>query len=107
MSTVEPVMNLHPEPLTACETAGPVGCRSCDLPEICRVAGVLAFDAGRSRQSTGALRAVDAGAALFRAGDPAHAVYAVRQGLLKTVRVTADGEEQILSLNTPGEVLGL
>ena len=44
---------------------------------------------------------------MFRAGDPAHSLYAVRQGLLKTVHVNADGDEQILALNTPGEVLGL
>jgi len=77
------------------------------LHEICRLGGVLAFDSNRSRQSTGALRTVQAGAALFRAGDPAHTVYAVRQGLLKTVRVSAEGDEQILALHTPGEVLGL
>ena len=100
-------MNPHPEPSAACDAAGPIGCRTCDLHEICRLAGVLAFDASRSRQSTGALRTVQAGAPLFRAGDPAHTVYAVRQGLLKTVRMNADGDEQILTLNTPGEVLGL
>lgn len=97
----------NPQPSIACAAAGPIGCRSCDLHEICRVAGVLAFDANRSRQSTGALRTVQAGAALFRAGDPAQTVFAVRQGLLKTVRVSAEGDEQILSLHTPGEVLGL
>jgi CRP/FNR family transcriptional regulator len=34
-------------------------------------------------------------------------LYAVRQGMLKTVHVNAEGEEQILALNIPGEVLGL
>jgi CRP/FNR family transcriptional regulator len=97
----------NPEASIACAAAGPIGCLSCDLLEICRAAGVLAFDANRSRQSTGALRTVQAGAALFRTGDPAHTVFAVRQGLLKTVRVSAEGDEQILSLHTPGEVLGL
>ena len=68
---------------------------------------MLAYGTGRSRQSTGILRAVKAGEHLFRAGDPAHMLYAVRQGLLKTVHVSAEGDEQILSLNTPGEVVGL
>ena len=100
-------MNSNPDSSAACGALGPIGRQSCDLHEICRLAGVLAFDASRSRQSTGSLRTVQAGTPLFRSGDPAHTVYAVRQGLLKTVRVSAEGDEQILALNTPGEVLGL
>ena len=96
----------HRRPTTS-QGAGPVGCRHCDLNEICRLTGLLAFDAGRSRQSTGQLRAVPAGTALFRAGERAEKLYAVRQGLLKTARVDQAGEEQILALNMPGEVLGL
>src|SRR5262245_46354259 len=86
---------------------GPIACRSCDLNEICRLSGLIAFDGGRARQPTGALRTVPAGAPLYRTGDPAHSLYAVRQGLLKTVRVSADGDEHIVELNAPGEVLGL
>lgn len=86
---------------------GPVGCRSCDLHEICRLGGLIAFDVGRSRQSTGALRTVPGGTHLYRAGEPGHMLYAVRQGMLKTVHVDAEGNEQILALNIPGEVLGL
>jgi CRP/FNR family transcriptional regulator, anaerobic regulatory protein len=89
------------------DAIGPIACRSCDLNEICRLSGLIAFDGGRGRQPTGALRAVRAGAPLFRAGAPAHSLYAVRQGMLKTVCVSADGDEHILALNTPGDVLGL
>ncbi len=91
----------------ACASAGPVGCRSCDLHEICRLTGLLAFDTGRSRQSTGALRPVRAGEPLYRAGDPAHNLYAVRQGMLKSVHVGPDGDQQIVAYYAPGEVLGL
>ena len=71
------------------------------------MSGLIAFDGGRVRQQNGRLRKARAGEPLFRAGDPAHCIYAVRQGMLKTVHVNADGDEQILALNTPGEVLGL
>lgn len=67
----------------------------------------MALDAGPRGQSTGALRIVDAGAPLFRMGTPAYSIYAVRQGMLKSVRVSADGEETILGIHTPGELLGL
>lgn len=100
-------MNARPAKSPDCKSPGPVGCRSCDLHEICRLTGLLGYHCGRSRQSTGTLRTLDAGDRLFRAGDRAQLLYAVRQGLLKTVQVSADGDEQILSLNTPGEVLGL
>ena len=86
---------------------GPIACRSCDLHEICRLSGLIAFDGGRARQPTGGLRTLHAGEALFRAGDSARCLYAVRQGLLKTVHLDVDGNEEILALNTPGEVLGL
>ena len=90
-----------------CEGVGPVGCRACDLHEICRLTGLLAYNSGRSRQSTGALRSVKAGERLFRAGDRAYFLYAIRQGLAKTVQVDAEGVEHILAINAPGEVLGL
>src|SRR5262245_38603914 len=97
----------HRERRSQCHSVGPVGCRSCDLHDICRLGGLIAFDTGRSRQSTGALRTVPSGTHLYRAGDPAQMLYAVRQGMLKTVHVGPEGDEQILSLNIPGEVLGL
>lgn len=88
-------------------TIGPIACRSCDLNEICRLSGLIAFEGGRGRQPTGSLRTLRRGAPLFRAGAPAHSLYAVRQGMLKTVQISAEGEEHILALHTPGEVLGL
>jgi CRP/FNR family transcriptional regulator len=101
------IMTARPSRDSRRASIGPIACRSCDLNEICRLAGLIAFDGGRSRESTGALRTVSAGTPLFRAGAPAHALYAVRQGMLKTVRVSADGDEQIVALHTPGEILGL
>lgn len=87
-----------------CGPPGPVACRSCDLNEVCRL---MALEAGPKGQALGALRTVEAGAPLFRAGMPAQSIYAVRQGLLKSVRVTLEGEEHVLGIHTPGELLGL
>lgn len=92
---------------SSCPDMGPIACRFCDLNEICRLAGLIAFEGGPRRHPTGALRSVRAGAPLFRAGTPAHSLYAVRQGMLKTVQLSAEGDERILALHMPGEVLGL
>jgi CRP/FNR family transcriptional regulator len=86
---------------------GPIACSACDLNEICRLSGLIALEGGHTRQSTGTMRVVRPGTHLYRTGSPANCLYAVRQGLLKLVHVTADGDEHTVGLATPGEVLGL
>jgi len=48
-----------------------------------------------------------AGSYLFRADGRARGIYAVRYGTLKTVALTSDGDEQVLSFHVPGDVIGL
>lgn len=88
------------------EPAGPIACRSCDLHEVCRLCGMIAIGESRGLQRTGALRTLRPGTRLFRAGEPAHSLFAVRQGMLKTVEVGAEGEERIVAVSTPGDMLG-
>lgn len=94
-------------PETVSAAAGPVSCRSCDLYEICRRCDRIAIEEERGLRRTGALRTVRAGARLYRAGTPAHSIFAVRQGMVKTVRVDPDGEERIVAISLPGDVLGV
>lgn len=92
---------------TDCEPAGPIACGSCDLNEVCRLCGLIALETAGARQSTGALRTLEPGAPLFRTGTSANSIYAIRQGMIKTARVTDDGDERVLGVHTPGEALGL
>lgn len=94
-------------PIGVSTSPGPVACSACDLNEVCRLSGLIALEGGRPRQSTGTQRLVNPGAYLYHTGAPATALYAVRQGLLKVVHVTADGDEHTLGVAMPGEVLGL
>lgn len=87
-------------------SAGPIACRSCDLHEVCRLCGLIAIEEQHGLQRTGALRTLRPGARLFRAGEPAHSLFSVRQGMLKTVEIGADGEERIIGISTPGDVVG-
>lgn len=101
-------MSTHQRRLpSADDPPGPIACRSCDLNEVCRLCGLIALDGGRTRVSTGTLRTIEPGASLFRAGAPGVAIYALRQGMLKSVRLTAEGEERVLGIHTPGDVVGL
>jgi CRP/FNR family transcriptional regulator len=86
---------------------GPIACRSCDLNEVCRLCGLIALERGPARRTFGALRTVRTGAPLFRGGTPSDAIYAVRQGMFKRVHVDADGEEHLLGVVLPGDVVGL
>ena len=84
----------------------PIACRACDLNAICRLTGLLANESTRPRR-TGGLRTLRSGAVLFRAGAPAHTLFAIRQGTMKLTHVTTEGDERIVSFHVPGEVLGL
>lgn len=44
---------------------------------------------------------------VFRTGEAFRAIYAVRQGTVKTVVVNREGHEQVLGFYLPGEVVGL
>jgi len=44
---------------------------------------------------------------LYRAGEPFHALYAIRVGSLKAALLAEDGREQVVGFHMPGEILGL
>ncbi|HEU4604091.1 MAG TPA: cyclic nucleotide-binding domain-containing protein, partial [Steroidobacteraceae bacterium] len=74
---------------------------------ICRLTGLIALEGARSRRPTTALRSIPPGRVLFHAGTAATSMYAIRRGTVKLTRITADGDEEIQSFHTAGEVLGL
>lgn len=47
------------------------------------------------------------GQSLYDEADPALGVFTIRQGMVKLVRVTADGRERIVRVLLPGDVAGL
>jgi CRP-like cAMP-binding protein len=47
------------------------------------------------------------GQALYEASDQALGVFTLRKGLIKLVRVTADGRERVVRVLFPGDVVGL
>lgn len=85
----------------------PIACRDCDLNELCRLAVLIAHRDGRERPAAGSFRMIDCGKSLFRCGDPATSLFAVRQGSIKIVHLTEDGHERVVGFHVPGEVFGL
>lgn len=52
-------------------------------------------------------RRVKRGEAVFHAGDPFSAIYAIRSGFFKTANVDAQGNEQVMGFFMRGELFGL
>ncbi len=84
-----------------------VSCENCNLHELC-------FPHGMSDDEMKQLDAVvkqrnplQKNDYLYRDGDTAGAIYAVRSGSIKTAAESANGDEQIVGFHLAGEVLGL
>lgn len=90
------------------ETAGLIRkCAHCSLRTLCLPAGVDRGELASLEQRVVKTPPIDAGRFLFHGGDQARSVYVVRFGSFKSVRVSKDGEEQIVGVHLAGEVFGL
>lgn len=84
-----------------------VGCGDCGLREICLPHGLDARARGELEHCIRRRRPLRRGEMLYVDGRPAHSLYAIRCGSLKTYAVSPDGEEFVQGFYLPGEVLGL
>ena len=82
-------------------------CSNCNLRELCLPMRIGDEDMARVEQVVFARRRLKRGDSLFKAGDPFHALYAIRSGFLKTMVLNADGREQVTGFQMGGELLGL
>ena len=82
-------------------------CASCNLRELCLPRQIVESDMARVEEVVFARRRLKRGDTLFKAGDPFHALYAIRSGFLKTTVLNADGREQVTGFQMGGELLGL
>jgi CRP/FNR family transcriptional regulator len=82
-------------------------CGQCVLNALCVPEGL----SGRDRQDYTSLvfhyRRLQAGQALFRAGEAFNHLYFVKTGSLKSMVLTGDGREQVTGFHFAGDALGL
>jgi len=82
-------------------------CLNCSLRELCLPVGLSADE----MQQVDALIVnrikLEKDEALYRVGEPFHALYAIRLGSLKTQMLVEDGREQVAGYHMPGEIIGL
>lgn len=85
---------------------GPPQCRTCGMRDHVLFSALSNEEFAHIRQPIDEPR-FDKGEQVYRAGDPAGHFYTVREGLVKLVHESQDGEEHILRLVKRGDVLGL
>lgn len=107
-----PKDNQEPDPLPEkrhCRTRPgrqtPVACAQCELSGFLQLFDDIPLELAQVflfRQQP-----LPRGEVLFRAGEPFHGVYAVKEGGIKNFSLTPQGEECISGFSLPGELVGL
>ncbi len=82
-------------------------CASCNVRDACVARGLAKEDAAGLFDIRFGRQRVKAGHALYRAGDPFGAIYAVRAGFLKSSFALEDGRDQVTGFHMAGEIVGL
>ena len=82
-------------------------CVNCSMRALCLPVGLDAEALAKVDALVGTRSRVRKNGALYRAGDPFEALYAVWVGSLKTTVLSEDGREQVAGCHLPGDILGL
>ena len=83
-----------------------IQCQACSMRALCLP---VAFTSDQIKQFDGLISRhtkLKKHDSLYRAGDPFHALYAIRFGSLKTTVLAEDGREQVLGFHMLGEIVG-
>jgi len=84
-----------------------ISCSTCNLRELCLTGGLCAADVERVQDIVHTRTRIKRGEVLFQAGDPFHAVYAIRSGFFKSSVIDDEGREQVTGFYMGGELLGI
>lgn len=84
-----------------------VSCENCNLRELCFPHGMTDDDMKQLDRVVVQRNPMHKNEVLYRDGDTAQAIYAVRSGSVKTLAESVNGDEQIVGFHLPGEIVGL
>ena len=84
-----------------------VTCRSCRLRSICLPAGLNESNVKTFEEIVKQPRPLQRGQRIFKSGDPFSSIYIVRSGMVQVYTTMNSGEQQVISFNLPGELVGL
>jgi CRP/FNR family transcriptional regulator len=95
------------EPVRLNSASIKVACSNCNLRELCMPIGLSEEDLAKIDELIATRRKVKRKTALFRNGEPFHALYAIRTGVFKTCVTAEDGRDQVTGFQMAGEIVGL
>ena len=95
---------LHTSGSSACGIR--IVCSTCSLRDFCLPEGLDFKEVERIEELITTRRRIRRGEALYRAGDPFEAFYAVRLGFLKGSVLASDGREQVTMFYMSGDIVG-
>jgi CRP/FNR family transcriptional regulator len=84
-----------------------IHCSTCSMRELCLPGGLSSGEISQVDAMIGKRTKLRKGDALYRAGEPFAALYAIRLGSLKTTVLAEDGREQVAGYHMPGDLVGL
>jgi CRP/FNR family transcriptional regulator len=84
-----------------------VSCAQCNLNELCFPRGMNTDDMEQLDTVVEQRKPLHKSDSLFREGETAIGVYAIRSGSVKTIVESPNGDEQIVGFHLPGELVGL
>ena len=82
-------------------------CEQCGIYKLCLPSGLNTGDLDTLDRIIKRRRPLERGQHLYNAGDAFQAIYALRSGSIKTYVMTEEGEEHIIGIKMPGDLLGL
>lgn len=82
-------------------------CEQCGIYKLCMPSGLAAGDLDSLDRIIKRRRPLERGQHLYHAGEEFRSIYALRSGSLKTYVMTEGGEEHIVGIRMPGDLLGL
>ena len=82
-------------------------CSNCSMRELCLPVGLDAAALKEVDRLVTDRKRLEKGAAVYRAGDPFSALYAIRLGSCKTAILAEDGREQVAGYHMIGDIIGL
>lgn len=82
-------------------------CEQCGIYKLCMPAGLSTGDLDTLDRIIKRRRPLERGQHLYHAGDHFGSIFALRSGSIKTYVMSEEGEEHIVGIKMPGDLLGL
>ena len=82
-------------------------CEQCGIYKLCMPSGLSTHDLDTLDRIIKRRRPLERGQHLYRTGEAFQSIFALRSGSLKTYVMTEEGEEHIVGIKMPGDLLGL